>query len=69
MLDKTKFNQLVDDTARKFEVAQAVDFADLAKQAQLRAQFSQFQTQYIKYFNKFLLTEKKLQFTVLIGVI
>ena len=27
-----KFNQLVDDAAEKFEVAQAANFADLAKQ-------------------------------------
>ena len=34
-----EFNQLVDDAAQKFEVAQAVNFADHAKQAQLQAQF------------------------------
>ena len=38
-----KFNQIVDE---KFEVARAVNFADLAKQAQLPAQFSQLQTEY-----------------------
>ena len=37
-----KFNQLVDDAAaEKIEIAQALNFADLAKQAQLQAQFSQ----------------------------
>ena len=41
-----KFNQLVDDAAEKFEVAQAVSFADLAKQAQLQAKFSQLQCEY-----------------------
>ena len=35
-----KLNHLVDDATEKFEVAQAVNFADLAKQAQLQAQFS-----------------------------
>ena len=30
-----KINQLVADAAEKFEVARAVNFADLAKQAQL----------------------------------
>ena len=34
-----KFNQLVDEAAEKFEVARAVIFADLAKQAQLQAKF------------------------------
>ena len=32
-IDKKKFNQLVDDAAKKFELARAVNFADLAKQA------------------------------------
>ena len=41
-----KFNQLVDDSAENFEVAQAVNFADLAKQAQLQAQFSQLKSEY-----------------------
>ena len=40
-MNKLKFNQLVDDPADKIELAQAVNFADLAKQAQLQAQFSQ----------------------------
>ena len=31
-----KLNQLVDDAAEKFEVAQAVNFADPSKQAQLQ---------------------------------
>ena len=47
-----KFNQLVDDVAEKFEVARGVDFADLARQARLQAQFSQLRTQYNNYFNK-----------------
>ena len=34
-----KINQLVGDVAEKFEVAQAVRFADLASQAQLPAKF------------------------------
>ena len=34
-----KFNQLVDDAAEKIEVAQAVNFVDLARLAQLRCQF------------------------------
>ena len=37
-----KFNQFVEDAAEKFEVAQAVNFVDLAKQTQLPAQFSHF---------------------------
>ena len=32
-IEKLKFNQLVDDKVEKFEVVQAVNFADLAKQA------------------------------------
>ena len=47
-----KFNQLVDDAAEKFEVAQAVNFAYLANEAQLQAQFSQLQGRYNNYFNK-----------------
>ena len=47
-----KFNQLVDDAVEKFEVTQAVKIADLAKQAQLQAQFSQLQSENIKNFNK-----------------
>ena len=35
----------------KFEVARAVIFADLAKQAQLQAEFSQLRTEYNDYFN------------------
>ena len=49
-IDKTKFNQLVDDAAQKFEVAQAVNFANLVKLAQLQAQFSQLQSEYNNYF-------------------
>ena len=47
-----KFNQLVDGAAEKFEVEQAVNFANLAKQAQLQTQFSQLRSQYNNYFNK-----------------
>ena len=43
--DKMKFN-LLDDAAEEFEVARAVSFADLAKQAQLQAQFSRLRTEY-----------------------
>ena len=50
-IDKMKFNQLVYDAAEKFEVSQAVNFADFAKQAQLQAQFSQLQIEYHNYFN------------------
>ena len=51
-IDKMKVNQLVGDAAEKCEVAQAVNFADLAKQAHLQAQFSQLQSEYNNYFNK-----------------
>ena len=47
-----KFNQLVVNAAENFEAARAVIFADLAKQAQLKAQFSQLRTEYNDYFNK-----------------
>ena len=53
------FNQLVDDAVEKFEVAQAVNFADLAKLALMHAQFSQFQSPYKIYFNKFLVNGKE----------
>ena len=53
-----KFNQLVDDAADKFEVARAVSFADLAKQAQLQAQFSQLRTKYNDYFNNLFINGK-----------
>ena len=43
----------------KFEVAQAVNFADLAKQAQLQAQFSQIHSEYSKYFNKLFINGKE----------
>ena len=58
-----KFNQLVDDAAEKFEVARAVNFADLAKQAQLQAQFSQLRTEYNDYFEKLFINGK--EFTLL----
>ena len=57
-----KFNQLVDDAAKKFEVAQAVNFADIAKQAKLQAHFSQLQNQCNNYVNKFFIYGK--QFTL-----
>ena len=38
-----KITQLLDDAAEKFEVAQLDSFANLAKQAQLRAKFAQLQ--------------------------
>ena len=58
-LDKRKFNQLVDDEADKFEVAQAVNFADLAKQAELQAQFSQLCAEHNDYFNKLFINGKE----------
>ena len=54
-----KFNQLVDEADEKFEVARAVNFADLAKQAQLQAQFSQLRTEYNDYFNKLFINDKE----------
>ena len=54
-----KFNQSIDDPVKKFEVAQAVNFADLGKQAQLQAQFSQLQSQYNNFFNKLFIYEKE----------
>ena len=54
-----KFNQLVDDAAEKLEVAQAFNFADLAKQAHLQSQFSKLQTENNNYFNKFFINGKK----------
>ena len=47
-----KYNQLADGAVEKFEVAESVNFADLAKQAQIQAQFSQPQSEYHNYFNK-----------------
>ena len=58
-IDKKKFNQLVDDGAEKFEVAQAVYFADPAKKAQLQAPFSQLKNEYHNYFNKLFFNGKK----------
>ena len=58
-IDKMKFNQLVDDAAEKFEVARAVNFADLAKQAQLQAEFLQFRIEYNDYFNKLFINGKE----------
>ena len=54
-----KFNQLVDDAAENFEVARPVNFADLAKQAQLQADFSQLRTEYNDYFNKLFFNGKE----------
>ena len=51
-IDKMKIHQLVDDAAEKFEVARAVNFADLSKQAQFPAQISRLRTEYNDYFNK-----------------
>ena len=64
-----KFKQLEDNAAEKFEVEQAVSFADLAKQAQLQAKFSQLQSEYNNFITTSLLTEKNLHFAVLIDVI
>ena len=58
-IDKMKFNQLDDDAADKFEVAQAVNFADLAKQAHLQSQFSQLQAEYNNYFNNIFINGKE----------
>ena len=54
-----KFTQLVDDAAEKFEVARAVNFADLAKQAQLKAQLLQLRTEYNDYFDKLFINGKE----------
>ena len=54
-----RFNKLVDDAAEKFEVARAVNFADLAKQAQLQVQFSLLRTEYNDYFNKLFINGKE----------
>ena len=45
-----KFRQLVDDAVEKFGVAKALKFADLARQAQLQARYSQLESQYKKPF-------------------
>ena len=58
-IEKTKFNQLVDDAAIKFVVARAINFADLAKQAQLQAQFSQSRTDHNDYLNKIFISGKE----------
>ena len=54
-----KFNQLVNDAADKIEVARALNFADLAKQAQLQAQSSQLRTELKDYFNKLFINGKE----------
>ena len=56
---KMEFSQLVDDAAEKFEEARAVNFADLTKQEQLQAQFSQLRTEYNDYFNKLFISGKE----------
>ena len=58
-VDKMRFNQLVDASAEKFELARAVNFADLAKQAQLQAQFSRLRTEYNDCFNKLFINGKE----------
>ena len=65
-----KFNQLVDDAAEEFEVARAVKFADLAKQTQLQAQFSQLRNMMIIMITltNSLLTAKNSPSAVLIGM-
>ena len=69
LVDKTKFNQSKDDAAKNFEVAQAVIFADIAKQAQLQAQVSQLQANTTIILTNSLLTEKYSNFAISIGVI
>ena len=60
-IDKMKFHQLVDDATEKFEITQAVNFADFAKQAQLQAQFSQFsQNEYSNKFQKLFINGQKI---------
>ena len=54
-----RVKQLVDDAAEKFEVARAVNLADLAKQAQLQAQFSRLRTEYNDYLNKLFINGKE----------
>ena len=54
-----KFNQLVDDAVEKFEVTQAVNFADLGKEAQLQAPFSDLQSEYNNYLNKLFFNVKE----------
>ena len=64
-----KFNQLADKADENFEVAQAVNFADLAKQAQLQTQFSQCKKNKTTILINYFLTETNLHFAVLIVVI
>ena len=51
--------ELVDDAAEIFDVSQAVSLADLAKQAEIQAQYSQLQSQNTNYFNKLFFIEKE----------
>ena len=52
---------------QKFQVALAINFADLARQAQLQSQLSQLQNQYTIYFKKFLINVKAFTLPPLIG--
>ena len=61
-----KFNQLVDNAAEKFEEEQAVNFADLEKQAQIQAQFSHLQSEYNNYFNNLFINGKEFTFRRLV---
>ena len=54
-----KFNHSVADAAEKLEVARAVNFSDLAKQAQLQTQFSKLRTEYNDYFSKLCMNGKE----------
>ena len=60
-IDNLNFNQIVDNALEKFEVARAVKFVDLSKQAQLQEQFLQ-QSQYTTCFNKLFINGK--EFTI-----
>ena len=64
-----KFNQLRDGAAEKFDVAQAVNFEDLAKQAQLQAHFSHLQSDCNNYLLNSLLMDKGQNFAVSFGAI
>ena len=55
--DKIKIK--VDDAAETFEVAQAINFADLAQQAQSQAQYLQLQSQHANKFNKLFINGKE----------
>ena len=57
--DRLNINHLVDDAAETFEVAQAVNFADLARQAQSQAQYLQLQSEHANYINKLFINGKE----------